>query len=87
MSTAGVQTNAIAFGGQTDPGEGTPTATQGYDGTTWSTRPNIATGRAQAGGAGTAAAGLLFGGAAQIATTEEFTGETSADTASAIDFD
>jgi len=74
----------IVFGG------GQPTlvsATEGYDGTTWSTRPSLATARAFMTGAGTATAGLCAQGAPPTGTTnltELFTGETSAATASTL---
>jgi len=53
----------------------------GYDGTAWSTRPNLGTARYDTGGAGTASAGLAFGGgpnSSQTNSTEEFTPEASA---------
>ena len=85
---AGTQTDAIVFSGQYSPGgPSTITSTEAYNGTSWVTAPSVATGRPQGAGAGTAAAGLFFGGGAQGNATEEFTGETSADTASTIDFD
>jgi hypothetical protein len=73
---AGLQTDGIAFGG-TPP----TTATEGYDGTAWSTRPSMATARyALAGSSGTAASALGAGGFAPpfSNSTEEFTGETTA---------
>ena len=62
----------------------------GYDGTNWSTRPSLATQNGQMGTAGTGPAALCIGGngpPTYRTQTEEFTGETSADTASTIDFD
>ena len=53
----------------------------GYDGTSWSTRPSLGTARYDTGGAGTASAGLAFGGgpnSSQKNSTEEFTPEASA---------
>ena len=53
--------------------------TQGYDGTSWSTRPSLATGRGFTTGNGTATAGLIVSGGPPSGTstaTEEFTGET-----------
>ena len=54
------------------------TATEGYDGTAWSTRPGLGTGREALGGAGTSPAALAFGGRnpGYIANTEEFTPAT-----------
>jgi len=85
MGGAGIQTNAIGFGG----GSGSPnvsSATEGYDGTNWSTRPSMGTARYNIAGAGTAAAGLAIGGqiGALSNATEEFTGETETATASII---
>ena len=71
--TSGTQTDALVFGG-------TPalTTTVGYDGTSWSTRPSLASGHAMMGSsaAGTSTAALASSGAAPTAT-EEFTGSTS----------
>ena len=78
-ATAGAQDAGLIFGG----GPATSTLTEGYDGTAWSTRPSLATGRRRVAGAGTSTAGLAFGGrtpptSAGSTATEEFTGETSA---------
>ena len=77
-ATAGAQDAGLIFGG----GPATSTLTEGYDGTAWSTRPSLATGRRRVAGAGTSTAGLAFGGrtpptSAGSTATEEFTGETS----------
>ena len=86
----GTLTSAITFSGYIDSPSGTA-FTEGYDGTSWSTRPNIGTARYGAAGAtqGPNTAGLLIAGMNpnESNATEEFTGETSADTASTIDFD
>ena len=75
LSSAGTQASSIIFGG--DPQKN---SAEGYDGTAWSTRPSLATGRSRLGGAGTATAGLALGGktTAVSTATEEFTGETTA---------
>jgi hypothetical protein len=54
-------------------------ATEGYDGTSWSTRPSMATARFRLGGLGIQTSALAFGGSSPsiVATTEEFTGETT----------
>ena len=85
QGTSGTQTAGLAFGGQL------PSSTAenlGYDGTSWSTRPSLATARGAlaGGGAGTDALAIAFGGNVPPHTgaTEEFTGETSAITASTI---
>ena len=71
----GLQTDGISFGG-------TPTTlTEGYDGTAWSSRPNMGTARyALAGSSGTSTSALGCGGEVtpQTNATEEFTGETTA---------
>ena len=85
-ATNAVQTDALSFAG--DP---SVAATIGYDGTSWSTRPAMATGRHKVGGFGTGPAAAVMGGTtgptSGVTTTEEFTGETTTDTASTIDFD
>ena len=75
----GTQTAALASGGTT------PTRldqTEAYDGTSWSTRPNMATARGNGASAinSSTTAGLIFGGdtGTSINNTEEFTGETTA---------
>ena len=56
-------------------------ATEGYDGTSWSTRPNLGTARqGSANGIGTSqTTGIQAGGStgSYVATVEEFTGETT----------
>ena len=78
--------NAMGFGGQgatqsagwVAGGTGTPgttTATEHYDGTSWTTAAVIATARAKLGGAGTQSLGLIFGGGPDsgLSATEEYT--------------
>ena len=76
--SAGVSSSSnIVFGGNA-PG-GVISATEGYDGTSWSTRPSLATGRGSTTGNGTSTAGLMVSGGPPSSTTtltEEFTGET-----------
>ena len=81
VSSAGTQASSIIFGG--DPQKN---SAEGYDGTAWSTRPSLATGRSRAGGAGTATAGLAFGGktTAVSTATEEFTGDVETVTAKTL---
>ena len=74
----GTQTAGLVFGGSFPS---YTTATYGYDGTNWSTRPSmsIAGGRSQ--GSGTNTAALMASGgppAPRRAASEEFTGETTA---------
>ena len=75
----GTQSDALAFGGRT-PGSTYYTNTEGYDGTSWSTRPSLSGADYESGKAGTSTAALGAGGndgTAAIATSEEFTGETT----------
>ena len=82
----GTQTDALIAGGS--DGVASQTSSEGYDGTTWSTRPSLASSIESAAGAGTATAGLTVGSSsAPRARTFEFTGETSAETGSTLDFD
>ena len=74
---AGVSSDsALVFGGA--PAQD---FNEGYDGTAFSTRPSLATGRSFGGGNGTATAALIVAGGPPSGTTtnvEEFTGETVA---------
>jgi hypothetical protein len=74
LAGCGIQTAALAFGGETPPATG---ATEEYDGSTWTANPgSMNTARYNLGGAGTQTAGLGFGGytTAITAATEEYTG-------------
>ena len=75
-------------------GDATPRAQcESYNGTAWATSPNLGVARANMGsarGVAPTAAAIVFGGSTPPGNhnqTEEFTGETTADTASTIDFD
>jgi len=73
-SSYGTQTDCIAFGGSSQA------ATAHYNGTVWSTRPSMGTGRS-AGGAGISTDALAFCGSPVPNggnKTEEFIGETTA---------
>jgi len=77
-SGAGTQTSALQAGN--NPASG---LTSGYDGTSWSTRPSMSTGRHNLASSsqGTTSSSMVFGGnpgAGFGNSTEEFTGETSA---------
>jgi hypothetical protein len=76
-------TAALYFGGN-DPSR--TTATEGYDGTSWSSRPSMATARRGLGGAGIQTAALAFAGytGSDTAVSEEFTGETETVTAKTL---
>jgi hypothetical protein len=71
--------NATLVAGGSTPPAGSQT--EGYDGTSWSTRPALAGVRRQGGGAGTASAAIAFGGNTTppniLSTSEEFTAETT----------
>jgi hypothetical protein len=75
----GSQTAGLVSGGNIPANTATA---EGYDGTTWSTRPSMSTARSQGAGLGptsVSTAGLFSGGytTTDVATTEEFTGETT----------
>ena len=73
----GTQTDALIAGGS--EGTATQVICEGYDGTSWSTRPSISSAVESGAGAGTATAGLLAGrNTSPRAITFEFTGETTA---------
>ena len=73
----GTQTDALIAGGS--EGTATQVISEGYDGTSWSTRPSLASAAESTVGAGTATAGLLAGrNTSPRAITFEFTGETTA---------
>ena len=77
---AGIQTSALyASGGNGGTGSGTA-ETQGYNGSVFATQPTLASERGYGAGFGTAAASVAGGGlrSSGVATTEEFTGETTA---------
>jgi hypothetical protein len=79
-SQSAPSTSASYFAGTGSPGATVTTALK-YDGTTWSTIPSISTGRSNGGGSGDFNNAFVAGGyngTAAIATTEEFTGETTA---------
>ena len=80
LGGCGIQTDGLIFAGQV-PGK--TQATEGYNGTSFSTRPNMVNTAVSSNNAGTAAPSTLalsFGGSTtvNVATTEEFTGETTA---------
>ena len=65
-------------------GDSQVTATEEYNGTSWTTSVSMATGRGRLGGAGTQTAGLGFGGytTVRVNNTEEYTGGSVTTTAS-----
>jgi hypothetical protein len=67
---SGTQTAALTFGGNT-----TGTLNMGYDGTSFSTRPSLATGRTYFAGFGTNTAAIACGNNPAATVTEEFTGD------------
>ena len=91
LGYAGTQTANLIFGGSTNPASTQTAVTQGWDGTAWSTRPSMGTGRYGVGGAGqgSVTAALAFGGLVPspftgLTTTEEFNGETETITAKTL---
>jgi len=60
MGGFGIQTAAVAAGGNIDPGHST--LTEEYNGSGWSTGGALATGRTALSACGTLTAGLAFGG-------------------------
>jgi hypothetical protein len=89
MAIMGTQTNALIAGGRTGGGSYIST-TLGWDGSSFSTRPSLATARDNMGNTGpssTSTSNAVFGGISppgNTNATEEFTGETSAATASTL---
>ena len=75
---SGIQTDGIVFGGY--DGSSTVAFTTGYDGTSWSTRPNMGTARNNHGSAQASPSvnGIAIAGGPYTNAVEEFTGETSA---------
>jgi hypothetical protein len=73
-SRNGAYTNSLVFGTN-----GALAVTESFDGSIWSTAPNMATARYGAAGAGTGTLALAAGGRAPgfSTATEEFTGETT----------
>ena len=84
-------TNTAALCGLGEPPASpyTTGGTEGFDGSVWSTRPTAATSRRGLGGAGTDVLAFAVGGYAGGASnaTEEFTGDTTTETGSTVDFD
>jgi hypothetical protein len=78
---SGTQTNALTFGGRKPPGTTLVSSSEQYDGSAWATAPSLGTARRELMGMGTASSALASGGYTPptfSASTEEFTGETSA---------
>jgi len=74
LGGAGIQTAALVFGGN-PPAAGFSSATEEYDGTSWTNTTSMSTARYLLGGTGTQPLALAFGGFAPpvTAATEEFT--------------
>ena len=78
MSGGGTLTAAWSASANLGPGNLAVAAT--YDGTNWSTAPNLGTAKYNCAGGGASGAGIIFGGTTGVPllnATEEFTGETS----------
>ena len=84
LTGAGTQTAGLVFGGQNPANTAIQTATEEYDGTTWTSNPTgLGTGRSPVSSAGTQTAGLAFGGRTSLsppysdtAATEEYDGSS-----------
>jgi len=78
--------NQLAGGGYLASTSAITNITLGYNGTSWFTQPSISTARQQGSGFGTQTDGVFCAGTTGTATnaTEEFTGETTAVTASTL---
>jgi hypothetical protein len=79
LAGAGIQTDAIIFGGQT-PTPGVTGNTESWNGTAWTEVNNLATARSALGGDGTSSLALAFGGQAGwpgLTATEEWTTASS----------
>jgi hypothetical protein len=80
LGYSGTQTDAVGFTGYTSPGAPVTTTT-GYDGTSWATRPNMATARLMYHtNAGTGSSALAFGGEATtgvVSVVEEWDSTSS----------
>ena len=82
MGAGASSDSALVFGGA--PAQ---SFNEGYDGTAFSTRPSLATGRGFSGGNGIATSALIVAGGPPSGTTtnvEEFTGETETTTAQTL---
>ena len=74
-------TSALIFGGSSPSSPTPPTATNSYDGTSWTAQPNMSAGKYNSPGAGTSsAAALAFLGSPPPTSvnTEEFTAAAAA---------
>jgi hypothetical protein len=74
LAGAGTQTAALAFGGTHPPEQ---SATEAYNGSTWTSVNSLPTQKSTLGGCGTQTAALAFGGnpgTGRVATTEEYDG-------------
>ena len=87
----GSQTDALACAGSTSPPNVDTTAVEGYDGTSWSTRPSLSTermGLAPGGSYNTTTGGMVVGGSdsgnPMRNQTEEWSAETETVTASSL---
>ena len=75
MAGFGLQTSALAAGGNVAGSPALTANTESYNGTSWTELNNLATARRQLAGNGTGTAGLAYGGTtgSQTNATEEWT--------------
>ena len=81
LASSGNQTAALAFGGNTGSASNT-THTEGFDGTSWSTKPSLASGQEDTAGSahGSSTSAWVAGGTPGLNNVEEFTGAVTART-------
>ena len=72
LAGCGIQTAALAFGGASGPAP--QTATESYNGTSWTSVNGLNTGRPGLGGAGIQTLALAFGGSPATGATELWNG-------------
>jgi len=74
LGGAGTQTAALAFGGLPAPGGSSQTATEEYNGSSWTAGGALITAANQNAGTGTQTAALSFGGTPNVTTTVGYDG-------------
>ncbi len=80
LAGAGIQTAALAFGGNYPPGDNFADQTELYDGTNWTEVSDLNTGRQSLAGTGTSTSALAYGGlypsTTVVALTESWSGSS-----------
>lgn len=84
LGGAGISTAALIFGGRTPPGPAVSTATENFDGSSWTTSPaTLGTAAKQSAAFGTKTAAVYAGNDPAAAITQEFNSSTTAFTTAA----